>query len=107
MTFRWLLRVAEELDRRFPPKVVVTQADYDGLQERVHRQSKDLAKFSGELMVERQRIGDLEKSLSALKEGVVKGDIPVTTSERARLRDDFVSGNWTRLPQAVAAEANK
>jgi hypothetical protein len=106
MTFRWLLRAAEWLDKRFPPKVVVTQEMYDALQAKEHRHSKELASVQGELMVLKERCGAQEKSLAALKDGIVKGQVPLSSSEKARLRDEFVRGDWGR-PQAEPTGATK
>lgn len=104
MTFRWLVSLAAWLDKRFPPKVVVTQESYDALQEKEHRHSKELARLAGEIHVERDRVTLLEKSLAALKEGIVKGQISLNAREAAKMREEFVSGNFSRMGLPAAGE---
>jgi hypothetical protein len=102
---RLLLRAAEWLDRRFPPKVVVTQESYDAMQEKLHKHNKELARLGGENLAERGRIDALEKSLAAIKDGIANGKVP-TGAVKDRLRDEFVSGRgeaWAGRPQAPAA----
>lgn len=105
MTFRWLVAVANWLDARFPPKVVVTQALFDGLSERVHRLAKENATQAGDIMVLRERVNALEKTVAAVKDGIAKGDIGVALGDRAKLREAFVSGTWPApgSPDAKAA----
>lgn len=106
MTFRWLLSIATWLDRRFPPKVVVTQENYDELQQKLHRHNKDLARLAGENLAERGRIDALEKSFSALKEGIVTGKVPALALDKAKMREDFIKGEgdaWGR-PQSSSAK---
>lgn len=102
MTFRWLVRAAAWLDKRFPPKVVVTQEQFEAIQERVHRQQQQNAKLAGELVTVTEKLAQVEKSLAALKEGIVKGEMPISTGERARLRDSFVKGEWPSRVGLVA-----
>lgn len=106
MTFRWLVALAAWLDRRFPPKVVVTEANYAEMQEKLHRHNRELARLAGENLAERGRIDSLEKSLAALKEGIVKGVVPVAPADKVRLREEFIKGEgeaWGR-PQSSSAK---
>ncbi len=101
---RLLRRAAEWLDRRFPPKVVVTQESYDEMQAKLHKHNKELARLAGENLSERGRIDALEKSLAALKDGIAKGKVPLSATEKDRLRDDFVKGEgeaWGRAHSPV------
>lgn len=108
---RLLLRAAEWLDRRFPPKVVVTQENYDEIQAKLHKHNKELARLAGENLAERGRIDALEKSLAAIKEGIATGKVPTGPAGKDRLRDEFVRGEgeaWSGRPQTspvVAAGA--
>lgn len=102
MNFRWLLRFAAWLDARFPPKVVVTQEIFNDMQEKIHRHNKELARLAGENLAERSRIDALEKTISALKDGISKGKIPISATEKDKMREDFIKGEgeaWGR-PQS-------
>lgn len=88
------MRAIEWLDKRFPPKVTVTDEMFAAMQDREHRHSKEIANMSGELMVLRDRCLILEKAMAALKDGIAKGQVPLNASEKAALRDSFVKGNW-------------
>jgi hypothetical protein len=105
MTFRWLLRIAEYLDRRFPPKVVVTQEVFEALSAKTHKNAKEIAALQGEQMVLRDRLAGAEKSLAAVKEALTKGGSPATAAVKDRLREDFIKGEgeaWSGRPQAPA-----
>ncbi len=102
MTFGWLIALAKWLDSRFPPKVVVTKAIYDALQIKEHKHSQEIAALQGANMVLRDRVQSVEKSLVALKDGISKGNVPLSASDKDRLRSEFVRGEgdaWGR-PQA-------
>ena len=44
---RYFLRLAEWLDKRFPPKVTVTEESYNGLQAKEHGHSKSINEIMG------------------------------------------------------------
>ena len=104
MNFRWLLDIASWLDRRFPPKVVLTKEQYEELDAREHRQSKRIADLSGEILVCRERLGVVEKTLAAVKEAIAKGHIEVPTDKSA-LRDAFVKGEFERFNSIIKTVA--
>lgn len=104
---RRLMRALAWLDLRFPPKVVVTQEVFEAMSAKNHKNSKEIAALQGEQMVLRDRIAALEKSFAALKDGIVKGVVPVAAAEKSRLRDEFVKGEgeaWGR-PQSPVVPA--
>ncbi len=107
MTFRWLVRLASWLDLHFPPKVVVTQEIFDGLQLKEHKHSEEIARLQGEDLVVKARIAALEKSLAALKDGIATGKVPTGPAGKDRLREEFVKGEgeaWGR-PQSPVVPA--
>ena len=106
---RALLAALTWLDRRFPPKVVVTQEAFDAIQEKEHKHSKEIARLQGEDLVVKGRIAALEKSFSALKDGIVTGKVPTGGGvDKDRLRSEFVKGEgeaWSGRPQSPVVEA--
>lgn len=104
---RALLRLAEWLDKRFPPKVVVTQSMYDSMVEKQHRHGKDILMLGQESNVLRDRCFTSEKSLAALKDGIVKGQVPLSSTEKAAMRDSFIRGEFGRETSTIATEAVK
>lgn len=73
------------LDKRFPPKVTVTKEAFDSLLEREHRRMKDATMLRIEIDTQRDRIGKLETSVSAIKEilGKAAGIGPAMEHRRA------------------------
>lgn len=113
---RLLKRIADWLDRRFPPRLVVTQEAYDALLEKQHSISKRADKFRDELnelavgigkeiKADRERISALEKSLAAMKELLAKGGATMIKTEADKLRDQFVKGDFQRGGQSGEAKA--
>ncbi len=104
---RQLLRALAWLDARFPPKVVVTQEIFDALSTKSHNQAAAIAHLQGEDLVVKSRLLSVEKSLAALKDGISKGKVPLSASEKDRMRDEFVKGEgeaWGR-PQSPVVSA--
>jgi hypothetical protein len=100
MTFRWLLRSAEWLDKRFPPKVTVTDEVFEALQAKEHRHSKEIATLSGEVMVVKSELRAAEKSLAALKDFIAKGGAGGISDVQRRAR--FIAEG--RMPEPTATE---
>lgn len=88
---RVLIAGLEWLDKRFPPKVTVTKQAFEDLVSREHRRMKDSTAFRIDLDTQKERIGNIEKSVAALKEILVKSATP-SLSEPARRAAFIASG---------------
>jgi hypothetical protein len=96
---RALLRLAEWLDKRFPPKVTVTDEVFAALQEKEHRHSKEIATISGEVLVLKGELRSAEKSILALKEFISKGG--TTAISEANRRAQFIAEGRMADPAAA------
>lgn len=103
---RWLLRCAEWLDKRFPPKVVVTQKDYEAFTDRGQRHESALGAMRLSMDELRTEVTGVKASLAAIKEALAKGGAAVLKPEAEKLRDEFVRGEFNRGPGRAAVEAN-
>lgn len=131
---RAILAFVAWLDRKFPPKVVVRQEDYDALTNRLHAHEKKLAGLDERIKDEQEweriheahivvltktqnehadavrdyqvRIDALEKSLTAIKEVIANGGVPITSlspTARAALKESFLRGDFPRIDKETAA----
>lgn len=72
------------LDARFPPKVTVTKEAFDSLIEREHRRMKDATALRLEIDTQRDRIGKLETSVTAIKDLLSKAATAGAVAETRR-----------------------
>lgn len=128
---RWLLNFIET---RFPEKVVLTKADWDKVASRVTEydhmfllESQDTKAIQTRLIIieaQLKKLSDLmdsrieneelvvtavstiDRSIAALKEGIVKGEIRPGLTDREKERQDFVAGILPRnMPSRSELEA--
>lgn len=95
---RSLLRLAEWLDKRFPPRVVVTQEQYDALTDRAHKHEKTLAALKMEISDLSGRCASAEKSIVAIKDALARGGSVMMRAELDKMRDRFIKGDWEAAP---------
>ncbi len=101
MTFRWLIRLGEWLDKRFPAKVVITRAELDERDERVKNLEQSVSFLDGNNAAFSERVSALEKSVAAIKDAITRGQIAPRTDKEA-LREKFIRGEF---PPHVSREA--
>lgn len=102
---RLLKRLADWLDKRFPSRVVITEAKFSELEDRLRRCIQSTSDLNVDTNVLADRILVLEKSIAAMKETLVKGGANVLKPEADKLRDAFVRGEFNRGPSRAAVEA--
>ena len=76
---RALKRLTDWLDRRFPPRLVVTVEQFDAYADRLHRVEQHFAAFREDSYAVAERVVVLEKSLTAMKDAIQFG-VPSCTS---------------------------
>ncbi len=103
MSFKWLVSLAAWLDRRFPPKVVVTQEVFEALQAKEHKHSKEIASLQGEVLVLKADNVAQAKSISGLKDLLSKSASPAL-SDALRRADFIASGRMGAGAEPVVAE---
>ena len=84
------------LDRRFPPKVHVTEALFDELRRTEHLHRKNLTSLKMEFDTMQAEFSALRKTVDGLKDALTKGGITGIKSEAEKLRESFVAGNFGR-----------
>lgn len=100
-----ILRLVEWLDRKFPPKLVITVEDYERLSNRIDRCAKDAGNFHDDFMLLAERVNKLDESIRAIKDILSKGGATAVKPESDKLRDQFVRGELNRLPTRAEVES--
>ena len=92
---RALKRLTDWLDRRFPPRLVVTVEQFDAYADRLHRVEQHFTAFREDSYAVAERVVVLEKSLTAMKDAIQKGQIPAVIAQQKRA--EFVATG--RMPE--------
>lgn len=72
------------LDKRFPPRVTVTQETFDALLEREHQRAKQASSHRLDLDTTKERVRVLETAVAALKDALAKGGTGAIVAETRR-----------------------
>ena len=96
---RLLKQFADWLDRRYPPKVTVTEEVFDELRRNEHMLRKSVSSLKLEYDTMQAEFVAIRKSVDGLKDALAKGGITSIKTEAETLRTQFVEGNFTRGPR--------
>lgn len=101
---RRLKAFADWLDKRFPPKVVLTQEDYELVKGALASVCKEVLEDGHRIKLIAERVEATEKSIAALKDLLSKGGVMAMKPEKDLLRDEFVRGEFSRGPSRSEVE---
>ena len=103
---RALKAFADWLDRRFPPKKVVTEEIFRDFEHRLSNAIRNSSGFNNDFMAIAKRLQEAEESIRAIKELLAKGGVSAMKIEADKLRDQFVRGEFQRGPSRQEIESN-
>jgi hypothetical protein len=86
-----LVRMAAWLDRRFPPKVTVTESNYVDLTTKMDCHDAMFQTHAHEVNTLKSRVTVLESQMAALKDALIKSGSIAIKTEADKLRADFIA----------------